>query len=464
MKRHLVLEAAKQPGKTVKIAGWVDSYRDHGGIIFVDLRDISGIVQVVFSKDFAEAKTLRAEWVIEVIGEVVKRPTKMINAKIPTGKIEIQAQQLKIYSTSLPLPFSVKDSGKEINEEQRLKYRYLDLRRPRLKNNLMTRHQVNSFVRQFLTQENFTEVETPYLTKSTPEGARDFVVPSRIYAGSFYALPQSPQQYKQLLMVAGLEKYFQITRCFRDEDTRADRQAEFTQLDIEMSFIEQDDVLNLIEKMMVAMVKKIFPDREILQTPFPRISYDEAIKKYNSDRPDLRSAKENEKLAFAFITDFPMFEKQESRQGWAAVHHPFTRPQSDSLKEMKAHPGKIKAYQYDLVLNGEEVGGGSLRSYKKEVLEAVFEILGHSREEIEKQFGHLLTAFQYGVPPHGGIALGLDRLLAVILGEQSIREVIAFPKTGDSRGVMMGTPSEISLSQLKELHLQVVKSKEKTES
>ena len=461
MKRHLVLEAARQTGKVVKIAGWVDSYRDHGGIIFVDLRDISGVVQVVFSKDFSKAKSLRGEWVIEVIGKVVERPEKMINPKIPTGKIEVQAQQLKVFSEALPLPFSVKDSGKEINEEQRLKYRYLDLRRPRMRNNLIIRHRVNSFIREFLTAENFVEVETPYLTKSTPEGARDFVVPSRIYPGFFYALPQSPQQYKQLLMVAGLEKYFQITRCFRDEDTRADRQAEFTQLDLEMSFVEQDDILNLIEKMIVAMVKKVFPDKKILQIPFPRISYDEAIKKYQSDRPDLRSAQEKEKLAFAFITDFPMFEKQESRKGWAPVHHPFTRPQTDSLEEIKKHPEKVKAYQYDLVLNGEEVGGGSLRSYKKDILETVFEVLGHSREEIQRQFGHLLTAFQYGVPPHGGIALGLDRLLAVILGEESIREVIAFPKTGDSRGLMMGTPSEISQAQLKELHLQVNKPKKK---
>ncbi len=460
MKRSLVLDTVKQSGAIVKIAGWVDSYRDHGGIVFVDLRDISGIVQVVLSKDFPEAKALRSEWVVEITGKVVERPEKMVNLKIPTGKIEIHAQQLKVLSTALPLPFSIKDDGKKINEEQRLKYRYLDLRRPRLKNNLMIRHQVNHFIRQFLAKENFTEVETPFLTRSTPEGARDFLVPSRIYPGSFYALPQSPQQYKQLLMVAGIEKYFQITRCFRDEDTRADRQAEFTQLDIEMSFINQNDILNLIETMMIDLVKKIFPDKKITKVPFPRISYDEAMKKYHSDRPDLRSSEESDSLAFTFVTDFPMFEKQESRKGWAAVHHPFTRPQSDSLKEIKEHPETIKAYQYDLVLNGEEVGGGSLRSYKKEVLETVFEVLGHKKEEIQKQFGHLLTAFQYGVPPHGGIALGLDRLLTVLLGEQSIREVIAFPKTGDSRGLMMDTPSEISQAQLKELHLQIIKPKE----
>jgi aspartyl-tRNA synthetase len=461
MKRITILEAASQVGKKVKLAGWVDSYRDHGGIIFVDLRDISGLMQVVLPKNFQIAKDLRNEWVIEVEGEVKERPEKMVNPKLATGKVEFKTEKVQVLSSAETLPFSVSGDGYEINEETRLRYRYLDLRRPRLKNNLITRQKVENFIRSFLNEYSFIEVETPILTKSTPEGARDFLVPSRIYPGNFYALPQSPQQYKQLLMVAGLEKYFQIARCFRDEDTRADRQAEFTQLDLEMSFVEQDDVLDLMEKMMIGLIEKHFPKKHLTKKPFPRLSYQEVMEKHNSDRPDLRSdPKDTEELAFAFVLDFPMFEKTESREGWSAVHHPFTRPQTDSLEEIKNHPEEVKAYQYDLVLNGQEIGGGSLRSYKGEVLKAVFEVLGHSQAEIEEKFGHLLKAFQYGVPPHGGIALGLERLLAVLLGEKSIREVIPFPKTGDSRGLMMGTPSDVSQKQLEELGLK----KEKEDS
>jgi len=460
MKRIPILDAVDQVGKKVKLAGWVNSYRNHGGIVFVDLRDASGIIQVVFPSALPEAKALRTEWVIEAQGEIKLRLEKMVNPKLETGKIEFLAQELKILSPSLTLPFSLEGEGYEINEETRLRYRYLDLRRSRLRRNLIMRQKVGNFIRQFLVQQSFIEVETPILTKSTPEGARDFLVPSRIYPGKFYALPQSPQQYKQLLMVAGLEKYFQVARCFRDEDTRADRQAEFTQLDLEMSFVEEDDVLALTERMMIALVEKVFPEKHCLQKPFPRISYQEAMEKYGTDRPDLRiHPDDNQELAFAFVVDFPMFEKTESREGWAAVHHPFTRPQTESIEEMKKHPEKVMAYQYDLVLNGQEIGGGSLRSYRREVLEAVFEVLGHSQAEIKEQFGHLLTAFQYGVPPHGGIALGLDRLLAVFLGEKSIREVIAFPKTGDSRGLMMDTPSAVSLAQLKELNLKTEKRK-----
>jgi len=459
MKRKLVLEASKQEEEIVKIAGWVDSYRDHGGIIFVDLRDASGIIQVVFAKGLPQAKELRAEWVIEVTGKIEKRPERMINPKLETGQVELHAQGLNVLSSSLPLPFAIEGEGYEINEEERLRYRYLDLRRPRMKRNLIIRHKVENFIRQFLIKEGFIEVETPILTKSTPEGARDFLVPSRTYPGEFYALPQSPQQYKQLLMVAGLEKYFQIARCFRDEDTRADRQAEFTQLDIEMSFVEQEDILALIEKFIIDLVRSVFPERNILETPFPRISYEEAMKKYHSDRPDLRpDSKDDQAMAFAFIIDFPMFEKTESRQRWTAVHHPFTRPQVDSIEELKKYPEKVKAFQYDIVLNGQEIGGGSLRTYRREMLQAIFGVLGHDKLEIENQFGHLLKAFQYGVPPHGGIAIGLERLLTGLLGEKSIREVVAFPKTGDSRSLMMDTPSKVSQAQLKELHLKVIES------
>jgi len=344
-----------------------------------------------------------------------------------------------------------------VSEEKRLKYRYLDLRRERMRRNLEMRQKVIQFMREFLQKEGFIEVETPILTKSTPEGARDFLVPSRLQPGNFYALPQSPQQYKQLLMVAGLEKYFQICRCFRDEDPRADRQPEFTQLDLEMSFMDEDDILSLTERLYIEIVRKIVPEKKIFKIPFPRITYKEAMKKYNSDKPDLRRNKSDpEELAFAFIVDFPMFEWKKEEKRWDAVHHPFTRPKTDNVQEIKKNPDKILAHQYDFVLNGYEIGGGSLRSYKPEVLETVFEVMGHKKTEIKKKFGHLLEAFEYGVPPHGGIAPGIDRFLAIVLKEPNIREVIAFPKTGDSRDLMMELPSEVTKEQLEELHIKIV--------
>jgi len=317
-------------------------------------------------------------------------------------------------------------------------------------------------MREFLIKEGFIEVETPILTKSTPEGARDFLVPSRLQPGNFYALPQSPQQYKQLLMVSGLEKYFQIARCFRDEDPRADRQAEFTQLDMEMSFVEEEDVLKLIENLYSTLVKNIFPEKKIQKTPFPRISYKEAMEKYNTDKPDLRADKNDaDELAFCFIVNFPMFEWKKEEKRWDAVHHPFTRPQTESVQEIKKNPDKILACQYDFVLNGYEIGGGSLRSYKPEILEAVFEVMGHKKQDIKKKFGHLLEAFEYGVPPHGGIAPGIDRFLSIVLNEPNIREVMAFPKTGDNRDLMMQAPSEIEENQLKELNIKITKKKGK---
>jgi len=462
MERIFTVEINNKIQEEVKLSGWVHNRRDHGKIIFIDLRDKEGIAQIVFTPEkedaYKMAKELRPEWVIEVTGRVFQRPEKMINPNLITGKVEVLANTLKVLSKAKTLPFDIQTQGYEISEEKRLKYRYLDLRRERLKKNLISRNQVISFMRDFLQKRGFVEIETPILTKSTPEGARDFVVPSRMYPGKFYALPQSPQQYKQLLQVAGFERYFQIARCFRDEDPRGDRQPEFTQLDIEMSFIEQNDILKLTEELFTDLVEKLFPEKKILIKPFPRMTFKEAQEKYQSDKPDIRENKEdNDTLAFLFIVDFPMFEWKEAENRWDAVHHPFTRPQTENIEEIKSHPEKILAFQYDLVLNGYEIGGGSLRIYKNEVLETVFEVMGHKKEEIKEKFGHLLEAFEYGVPPHGGIAFGLDRILAILLKEPNIREVIAFPKTGDSRDLMMESPAEITPEQLKELHLNIKK-------
>jgi len=466
MKRVLSVQTTEYLEKTVKVAGWVHSVRSHGKIFFIDLRDRSGVLQLVFTqKDeglYKTARKLRPEWVIEVVGEIAKRPKGMINPKIKTGKIELYPQKLEILSKAKTLPFAIDTPGYEISEEKRLKYRYLDLRRERLRKNLEVRQQVIQSIRDFLQKRGFIEVETPMLTKSTPEGARDFLVPSRIYPGKFYALPQSPQQYKQLLMVAGLEKYFQIARCIRDEDPRADRQPEFTQLDLEMSFPTQEDILDLTEKLYISIVKTIFPEKKIQKIPFPRIPYKKAIEKYKSDKPDLRKNKESKtELAFAFIVDFPMFEWKESEKRWDAMHHPFTRPQAEDIEKIKKEPQKILAFQYDFVLNGLEIGGGSLRTFKPEILEAVFEVLGHTKKEARKKFAHLFEAFEYGVPPHGGIAPGLDRFLAIVLNEPNIREVIAFPKTGDSRDLMMDIPASVAKEQLEELNIKTVKTKKK---
>ncbi|XOB41761.1 MAG: aspartate--tRNA ligase [Candidatus Nealsonbacteria bacterium] len=464
MKRILNKQTPNYLGKSVKVCGWVKTIRSHGKIIFIDLRDRSGILQLVFtpgtSSLYARAQQLRPEWVIAAVGKIKERPKEMINPKLETGKIELQPEKLEIFSEAKTLPFSIDTPGYEITEEKRLKYRYLDLRRERMRKNLQWRQKVIQFMRDFLQKEGFIEVETPILTKSTPEGARDFLVPSRLQPGKFYALPQSPQQYKQLLMVAGIEKYFQIARCLRDEDPRADRQAEHTQLDIEMAFTYQEEILDLVERLYVALTKKLFPEKKITKIPFPRISYKEAIKKYNSDKPDLRKNKKiSDELAFCFIVDFPMFEWHKKEKRWGAMHHPFTKPQTENISEIKKHPERILAYQYDFVLNGCEIGGGSLRTTNLDVLTAVFEVLGHKKQEIRKLFSNYFEAFSYGVPPHGGIAPGIDRFLAVLLKEPNIREVMAFPKTGDNRDLMMGVPAKVTEKQLKELHIKIIKPK-----
>ena len=467
MKRILNKETIKEIEKKVKVCGWVQAIRSHGKILFIDLRDASGIVQLVFGKEFEKdklTKSIRPEWVIEVQGKVAKRPKGMLNPKHITGSIEIQVLELKILSKAKTLPFSIETNGYEITEEKRLKYRYLDLRRPRLKKNLEIRQKTIQFMRDYLIKQEFIEIETPILTKSTPEGSRDFIVPSRNQPGKFYALPQSPQQYKQLLMVAGIEKYFQIARAIRDEDLRGNRQAEHTQLDIEMAFVSQKEILELIEKLYTDLVRKLFPEKRITKIPFIRMTYKKAMEKYKTDKPDLRrNKKDPNELAFAFITDFPMFKWHEKDKKWGAEHHPFVMPQTKDIKIIKKEPENILAFQDDFVLNGQEIGGGSIRNTNLELLTAVFEILGHKKEAIKRNFKNYFEAFSYGVPPHGGIAPGIDRFLAVALDESNIREVIAFPKTGDNRDLMMDIPSEVSEQQLKELHIKIVKPKKRND-
>jgi len=444
------------------VKGWVDTRRDHGKLIFIDLIDTSGLLQIVFG---SEANQLRPGDVIEVEGKVSERPKNMVNENLETGTIELQAKKLNILNKSETPPFELNTEGYEVNEETRLKYRYLDLRRKRLQNNLKKRHILINFLSNFLTEREFVEIETPLLTKSTPEGARDYVVPSRLHQGKFYALPQAPQQFKQLLMLSGIEKYFQIAKCLRDEDTRADRQPEFTQLDIEISFTDREEVMELNEELIIETVKKIYPDKKIKETPFPRISYKEAMEKYKTDRPDLRQDKNNaDELAFCWIIDFPFFAKAAkgesgTKSEWTFTHNPFSAAISEheEILLQKKDIDKIIASQYDIVLNGFEIGGGSIRNHKPELLKSVLEIIGMSEKEIQENFGHMLEAFKYGAPPHGGIAWGLDRLIAILQNEPSIREVIAFPKTGDGRDLMMNAPSELTPDQLKELGIEIKK-------
>ena len=554
-------------GQSVTLAGWVARRRDHGGVAFIDLRDATGNVQVVIS-DEAVAGSLRAEWCVVVKGTVAKRPQGNENLGISTGEIEVVCDSLEVLSEAAPLPFPV-DSGENVNvsEEVRLKYRYLDLRREAPSRALRLRSKVTSVIRSVMDDEGFLEIETPYLTRSTPEGARDFLVPVRLQPGSWYALPQSPQLFKQLLMVAGMEKYYQIARCFRDEDFRADRQPEFTQLDIEMSFGDQDDVISVAEKIISAVFRSVVGYEVPL--PIPHMTYHEAMRRFGSDKPDLRfgneltdtteffketsfrvfqaefvgavvmpggassprreldawqdwakargakglayilvgedgslsgpvaknlSEKESNGIAafvgakngdaiffaagdrnsslnllgavrleigercnlinksewkFLWVVDAPMFEKADDG-GWTAVHHPFTGPKPEFEKTFATNPGDALAYAYDIVLNGSEIGGGSIRIHRRDIQQSVFNVIGLSSEEAESKFGFLLEAFNYGPPPHGGIALGLDRLCALLAGAESIREVIAFPKTASGGDPLTGAPTPITAAQRKE--------------
>lgn len=457
MERTLSNAIGDKVGQSVTVKGWAQTIRKHAKVAFIDLRDRYGLIQVVFTGELlAELEKVTPESVITVVGEVVERPQSLININIVSGKVELQAKEIIIESIAKPLPLPLND--RNVSEEIRLKYRYLDLRSKKMAENLRFRHLMNQHFRQFLTEKDFTEVETPYISKSTPEGARDYLVPARIMPGNFYALPQSPQQYKQLLMVAGLERYFQIVRCFRDEDARADRQPEFSQLDVELSFTNESEILELIEEIFLNLIKVLFPEKVLtFGDKIPRFSYAEVMEKYQTDRPDMRQDKSNDdELALIFVTDFPMFEWKEGDKRWGAVHHPFTAPKPEWIDIFEKDPKNALAQQYDLVLNGSEIVGGSIRIHQPEVLARVFAFLGHSQEDIQEKFGHLLEAFQYGVPPHGGFACGLDRLYTVLLKENTIRDVIAFAKSGDGRDLMMEAPNPVDEKQLKELGLKLL--------
>ena len=594
----------KDVGNLVDLAGWVHRRRDHGGLIFIDLRDRSGLVQVVFNPELSPESYLvgdevRPEWVLKVRGRVSKRPPEAQNPQLSTGAVEVMADEAQVLNTSPTPPFYINEDS-DVDESIRLKYRYLDLRRPKMQQNLLLRHRVVKFIRDFLDERGFLEVETPILIKSTPEGARDFLVPSRAQPGSFYALPQSPQQLKQLLMVAGVERYFQIARCFRDEDLRADRQPEFTQLDLEMSFVDENDVLSLTEELYTSLIETVTPERRLTK-PFPRLIYDDAIARYGTDKPDLRfcmemtevsdlalktdfrvfhraveqggvvkgfvapgystqagtrevreleqfardhgakglsfirlgagqsieqldesevqtsqglkmpldllrelarrmgagpgdlvllmagpprevnpplSALRNEMgnrtriidpdtLSFAFVTEFPLFEWNDQMRRWDSSHHPFTAPRDEGLDKLltddgdtagpdASHLGTIKSKAYDLVCNGVELASGSIRVHQRPLQERIFKILGYSSQEMNERFGHLLEAQEYGAPPHGGIAPGIDRLVAILIGAASIREVIAFPKTQSGTDLLFGAPAPVTAEQLRDVRLKIV--------
>jgi len=462
MKRVLIAKTTEKASQEVKIAGWVQARRDHGKIIFLDIRDSSGLVQAVATpkeeEPYKVANSLGAEDVVEVVAQVKERPAANINPDIASGKVELLIKSITLVNKAKELPFPIDTVGTEIDETLRLKYRYLDLRRERLQKNLKSRHQIATAVREFLNKEGFVEIETPYLTKTTPEGARDFVVPSRLQKGKFYALAQAPQQYKQLLMISGIERYYQLARAFRDEDLRADRQMEHTQIDIEMAFVEAEDILNLVEEMLIFVAGKL--DKKITEKPFPRFTHAEAVKQFGADKFDLRKkGAAAEELGFAFVTDFPLFEWEESEKRWTFSHNPFTAPKPEEVERLTQEKDieKIGSLQYDIVCNGFELGSGSIRITDPDLQRKVLSIMGYSEKKIEDDFGHLLAAYEYGAPTHGGIALGLDRLSAVFNGETSIREVTAFPVSSSGETSVMEAPSELAEKQLKELGLKKAK-------
>lgn len=460
MKRTLIGGLPTQKGNTCEIRGWVSHIRKLAKMSFVTIRDFSGTVQVFVDAQYLEGiEDIKPESVIALTAQVNERPAKQIKKEEGAlGGIELYYQSHTILSLAQTPPFEISKDTSHVDDELRLEYRYLDLRSERMTKNIRTRQAVFQEIRSFMQQERSVEIETPYLTKGTPEGAREYIVPARNFPGKFYVLPQSPQQFKQLLMVAGFERYFQIVRCFRDEDQRKDRQPEFTQVDIEMSFVDQDDVLDVAERMLVQIVKKIFPEKHITQVPFPRISYDEALKKYGTDKPDIRkNPKDPNELGFSIIVDFPMFERSESEKKLVSTHHLFTAPQSQDEQLLDRTPEKARAQQYDIALNGFEIAGGSIRIHDVTLQQKVFSILGLSDKDVQRRFGHMLKAFSYGVPPHGGIAFGADRLVAVLCGEEQIREVIPFPKTADARDPLMDAPTELSEERLQEAHISVLK-------
>ncbi|MFA6378637.1 MAG: aspartate--tRNA ligase [Candidatus Omnitrophota bacterium] len=446
----------------VVLCGWVHKRRDHGKLIFIDIRDRYGITQVVFVPSVSKeahtiAQQLGPEFVVKITGKVNVRPDKNANPDVPTGDIELCATALEILNPSEVPVFEIDSSAAEPNEELRLAYRYLDIRKQKVLNALVVRHKLCACIRQFLNQESFTEVETPVLTKSTPEGARDFLVPSRLSPGSFFALPQSPQLFKQILMVSGLDKYYQIVKCFRDEDLRADRQPEFTQLDMEMSFVEEEDIFDLTERLFQKIFKEIM--NIDLPIPFPRMTHQEAMTKYKSDKPDIRTTKEG--FAFLWVVDFPLFKYNEEEKRWDSEHHPFTSFYEEDAKFFETKElNKIRSRAYDLVLNGNEIGSGSIRIHKQDVQKKIFDIIGFDEQEAQKRFGFLLKAFRYGAPPHAGVAYGIDRLVTILLGLESIRDVIAFPKTQKGSCLLTEAPSIVDQKQLKELGIVSLKKEE----
>lgn len=445
--------------KAVTLCGWVHRRRDHGKLIFIDVRDRYGVTQVVFipsvSKEAHDtAQKLGPEFVVKVTGEVVARSAKNVNPEIPTGEVEVCAKELEILNTSKTPVFEI-DTEAEVGEETRLTYRYLDLRRQKVAEALKLRHRMCAVIHHFMDQEGFLNIETPVLTKSTPEGARDFLVPARLNPGHFFALPQSPQLFKQMLMVSGMDRYYQIVKCFRDEDLRADRQPEFTQLDIEMSFVTQEDLFELTERLMRLIFKEV---KGIdLPIPFPRMTHAEAMAKYHSDKPDVRKDKKDKnEFAFLWVVDFPLFKYNTEEKRWESEHHPFTSFRSEDMALMeKGEYDKIRSCSYDLVLNGSEIGSGSVRIHDREIQKKIFNIIGIDAQQAEERFGFLLRAFEYGAPPHAGVAYGIDRLTSMLSGLDSIRDTIAFPKTQKGTCLVTDAPSHVDDAQLMDLGIVV---------
>lgn len=463
MTRTLILESLGKIGETITVMGWVDIKRDHGKLTFIDLRDRSGILQCVGYQKMGE---LSVESVVSITGKVKARGEKYINAELSTGTVEIEVESYEVVGKAKELPIHVQGDGLDINEEHRLHYRYLDMRRARMAKTMRLRSSYFHAIREALVQREFCEVETPILSKATMEGARDFIVPSRFQPGKFYALPQSPQQYKQLLMVAGIERYFQLARCFRDEDLRADRGFEFTQLDLEMSFMDRDSVMNTVEEVVKESIKAV--KGKLQKETFPVYTYKEAIEKFGADKFDLRSEEEKKDgtLAFAWVVDYPMFKKvdkgdaaevRDGKSGWTFTHNPFSgsKPEHQAWHLAGEHIDEILTTQYDLVCNGYEAGGGSIRAHDPELLKATYKIMGYTEEETQASVGHMLEAFSYGAPSHGGIALGLDRLVMLLAGQNSLKEAIPFPTTSSGRTSVMDAPATVSAEALKDLGLKV---------
>lgn len=465
--RTYIKDTSASLGQEITLKAWVDVRRDQGKMVFLDLRDVTGKVQAVVLPSHVEALTvaqvLRTEWVVEVKGLVNKRPEKNIKSGVINGDVELEVLSIKVLNEASTPAFDISTDGYEVGEEVRLEKKYLDLRRSRLQRNVTMRHRVIKHIRDSLDTQNFLEIETPLLTNPTPEGSRSYLVPSRLWQGSFYALPQSPQQYKQLIMSSGFERYFQIAKCMRDEDTRGDRQPEFTQMDLEMSFVTREDVMKVNEELLIGIVTKLFPEKKIQAVPFPILTYKEAMEKYGTDKPDIREDKNDlDLLAFCWVVDFPAFEKTgddnvDETGAWTFTHNPFTGVKDEYTEDFMAEKniGDIVSTQYDIALNGYEIGGGGIRLHKPEHLRKAFTIMGYSEERIEKNFGHMLLALGSGTPPHGGIAWGLDRLLMILLNEPNIREVMAFPKTGEGKDLLMQAPAPASTKTLRELGIEI---------